>query len=84
MLQRLGDDLVHRHPRIERRVRVLEHDLHLAAQRDASRASDSLGQVDVPLNNTLPDVARLQVQHGAAVVVLPQPDSPTSPSVSPG
>src|SRR2546422_4230122 len=31
--QRLGDDLAHRHPRIERAVRVLEDHLHLAADR---------------------------------------------------
>ena len=30
--QRLGDGGADRHPRVERRVRVLEHDLHLAAQ----------------------------------------------------
>ena len=29
---RLADDRRHRHARVERRVRVLEHDLHLAAQ----------------------------------------------------
>ena len=28
--QRLGDDVADRHPRIERRVRILEDDLHLA------------------------------------------------------
>ena len=32
-LQRLGDDRADRHARIERRVRVLKHDLHLPAQR---------------------------------------------------
>ena len=29
--QRLADDVVHRHPRIQRRIRILEDDLHLAA-----------------------------------------------------
>jgi len=31
-LQRVGDDRFDGHRRIQRRVRILEHDLHLAAQ----------------------------------------------------
>jgi hypothetical protein len=31
--QPLGDDVAHRHARVQRRVRVLEDDLHVAAQR---------------------------------------------------
>ena len=39
---RLGDDRLHRHPRVQRRVRVLEDDLHLLTQRPDGAAR--LGQ----------------------------------------
>jgi hypothetical protein len=44
--QRLADDVEQRHPRIERRERILEDHLHLATQRaqpvlrDVARSSD--------------------------------------------
>ena len=37
-LQRVADGLLDRHRGVERRVRVLEHDLHLAAQTRGARA----------------------------------------------
>src|SRR4029079_1228601 len=35
--KRLGDDRVHAHPRVQRRVWILEDDLHLAARRAQPR-----------------------------------------------
>src|SRR5581483_8817513 len=40
--QRLGDDVPDRHPRIERGVRILEHDLELAPK--AAQRGTSLGR----------------------------------------
>jgi hypothetical protein len=79
--QRLADDRADRHARIERGVRVLEDDLHVARQR-AQLVLAGPGDV-LALE---PDLARGrldQAQDAAAGVLLPQPDSPTTPSVSP-
>ena len=40
--QRLGDDLAHRHPRVQRRVRILEDDLDIAPNRSASGGARAL------------------------------------------
>jgi hypothetical protein len=80
--QRLADDRAHRHARVQRGVRVLEDDLHVAR----SARSSSLPAV-VTLLAVEADLAfggLDQAQDAARpVVLLPQPDSPTTPSVSP-
>ena len=81
-LERLTDDRADRHPRIQRRVRILEHELHLLTERadpDLSCVSTS-----VPRNCTEPDVGSISRRMQRPVVLLPQPDSPTMPSVRPG
>ena len=66
----------------ERRVRVLEDDLHAPAElaQLARRQADSIAR---PSNRIVPD-GRLEQPRARAgpVVDLPHPDSPTSPSVS--
>ena len=79
--ERLADDVADGHPRVQRGVRVLHDHLHPAAQRrssgrdrpDRSRSS----------NRTLPEVGVSTAIRSLASVLLPQPDSPTRPSVSP-
>ena len=78
LLQRLRDA----HARVERRVGVLEDDLHVLAprpQRAAARAASS----STPSNQTAPEVGSTSRRMPLPTVVLPQPDSPTSPSVLP-
>ena len=58
--QRLGDDVVDRHPRVQRRVRVLEDDLQVAAQRPHRRAAE-LGQLPAVVLHRA-DGGRLQVE----------------------
>ena len=79
--QRLADDRADRHARIERGVRILEDDLHVAAER-AQRARPS-AVTSAPLNQTSPELGSISRRMQRPVVDLPQPDSPTSPSVSP-
>ena len=70
-----------RHPRIQRRVRVLEDHLHVAA---AARAALALQLRDVLAVEASRAAGRLEAAAGCAGRVdLPQPDSPTRPSVSP-
>ena len=78
----LADAVADRRPRIERRVRVLEDDLHplpvrlerLALQRWRCRRRR---------RRSRPTVGSISRSRSRPTVVLPQPDSPTSPSVSP-
>ena len=68
---------------VERRVRVLEDDLEASADRRAS-ASDSAARARaVELDHARASGRRSRAAVRASVV-LPLPDSPTSPSVSPG
>ena len=85
-LQRLAQDVLHRHARRQRRDRILEHHLDLGAQRLAaaspSAASTSIGP-SPPLKMTEPlsgVTARIRI---LLTVVLPQPLSPTRPRHSP-
>ena len=80
--QRLADDLVDLPARVERRIRVLEHDLHLAAQRAQSpwRQADELLALEL---HGARRRARAAAGSHRAVVDLPHPLSPTRPSVSP-
>ena len=83
MPQRLGDDVADRHARIERGIRVLEDHLHAAAQRAAARASLQ-STTSLPSKRTRAGgAARADEISRRPSVDLPQPDSPTRPSVSP-
>ena len=81
--RRLADDVDDAHPRIERRVRILEDHLHLellqraprpAAARRATRRASS---ARLRSARSSPTASRPSVD-------LPQPDSPTRPTTSPG
>ena len=79
--QRLVDDRLDAHPRIERRVGILEDHLHVPprlAQRPPVEREHVLA-----LNATWPDVGSIRRRMQRPVVVLPLPDSPTRPNVSP-
>ena len=78
--QRLADDLADRQPRVERGERVLEHDLDLLADRPQLLAAlaDELRALE-RFSRRSPAAAAARTR---AVVDLPQPDSPTRPSVS--
>ena len=81
MLQRLGDVVGHAHARMQRGIGVLEHHLDMAAQRRISAA----GKPGCSRREQDLAAGRLdQPDDAAAEVDLPQPDSPTRPSVSPG
>ena len=78
--QGLGQSLADGHARVERGIGILEHHLDLAAQRPAlAPAADDIlaAEVDAAL------VGCAQPDDEPASVLLPQPDSPTRPKVSP-
>ena len=78
-----ADDLADGHPWVQRCVRILEHHLEPASC-FAQVTSRQLGQLD-PVESNRPDCwVRSGAAHSAAVVLLPQPDSPTNESASPG
>ena len=86
-LERLADEFQHGHARIERGVGVLEDHLRTAAK--AAGAQFPVGGLaDVDLV-TVEIVQDLPLGDGEArrmdlpIVLLPQPDSPTMPNVSP-
>ena len=93
----LAHDLADGHPRVERRVRVLEDDLDVLAELLQLARRDRVGLLArlallagwagrrsaAPLNSTVPDVGGISPSTTLPRVVFPQPDSPTSPSVSP-
>ena len=79
--QRLFDDVADPHPRIERRVRILKDDLHVAARLAHARPGER--QDVLALEPDFPDVGSISRRMQRPVVVLPLPDSPTSPNVSP-
>ena len=72
--------LAHGHARVQRRVGILEDDLHSPADVPQVTAS---GRGGLAVKRTLPPSARPAAITVRPSVVLPQPDSPTSPSVSP-
>ena len=80
--QALADRLAHRHARVQRRERVLEDDLHAAAHARAARARESRRR-SRPSNAISPASGSIRRSASRASVDLPQPDSPTRPSVSP-
>ena len=80
--ERLADDLAHGHARVQRAVGVLEDHLDPAAHR-AERRRRERASASCPSKRTDPLVGRSSWRMQRPVVVLPQPDSPTRPSVSP-
>ena len=82
--QRLAQDRADPHPRVHGRVGVLEHQLDLPRRSRAARARGSARPGPRPPNA---DRAARWASPGPTIsrpmVVLPQPDSPTSPNVSP-
>ena len=76
------DDLPDRHARVERGERVLEDDLHARAEAAASRPS-TWSSSRLPVEVDLAAVrVRCSRRSAWPKVVLPEPDSPTMPSVS--
>ena len=79
--QPLGHRLVDGVPRVQRAGRVLQHELHLAAvglQRPRRRSAAARRR-----RATWPADGRSSPSRVRASVVLPQPDSPTSATISP-
>jgi hypothetical protein len=79
--ERLGDDLAGGHSRVERRVRILEDDLQVLAPLAHLLARERGDLLALELHRA--EVGSISRTTDFAVVVLPQPDSPTSASVSP-
>ena len=80
--QRLLDDRADAHARIERRVRILEDDLHVAAGAAAAPRARTPARRD-RRTAISPEVGSISRRMQRPVVVLPLPDSPTRPNVSP-
>src|SRR4051812_25304718 len=79
--ERLADDRADRLARVERRVRVLEDHLHLATERlELALERPAMSR---PRYSIVPLVGSSRRVIRRAVVDLPQPVSPTRPSVSP-
>ena len=81
--QRLGHDVLDPAPRVERGDRVLEDHLDLGPGSRAARRRDRRGEVVALEDAPSREVGRWTWTRARPVVDLPQPDSPTSPSVSP-
>ena len=81
-LERLGDDEADALARVQRRVRVLEDHHHLRGGSGASSARESC-VMSRPSKTIRPPVGSRRRMMQRAIVDLPQPDSPTTPSVSP-
>ena len=82
--ERATDDPAHRETAVERRVRVLEDDLK-RAHLFRARACTMRGASGFPSSSTAsPSSGDVRPRSTRASVVLPLPDSPTSPRVSPG
>ena len=79
--ERLGERVVDRHARIERRIRVLEN--HLEIRPRVRRSEPCKLARFLPASTTLPPVGGMSCRIVRPSVDLPQPDSPTSPSTSP-
>ena len=80
---RLGQAVGDRRQRVERRERVLEHELHAAAERRASGAAARL-VMSAPSKVIVPAVGSSRRSSTRPSVDFPEPDSPTRPTVWPG
>jgi len=77
----IGHDVAHRATGVQRRVGVLKHQLHISPLR-TKLTSAEVGQYD-PVKFNFARRHGQQLDRQRASVDLPQPDSPTMPSVSP-
>ena len=77
-----GDDLGDRHARVQGREGILEHGLHPPAQ-GAQPALEAPQMTSWPSKETVPEEGGMRPRIMRATVLLPEPDSPTSPRVSP-
>ena len=82
-VEALAHDVAHAPARVQRRDRVLEDHLQLRPQR-AEAARPGAWVSSLPSNRTEPLFAWTSCITALPIVDLPQPDSPTSPRVSPG
>ena len=80
--ERERDDLLDRLPLVQRRVRILEDDLHLSAQppEPAGGDAEEVGRIEVDA----PEVGSSRRSSSRASVDLPKPDSPTARPSRPG
>ena len=84
--QRFADDIQHGHARVQGREGVLEDDLHfppVGLHLIAGQFEDIFGFTIFANTALRPSVGSMARKISRPVVVLPQPDSPTRPSVSP-
>ena len=83
---RLGDLVADAHDRVQRRQGVLEdHADRVALSRRAAAERDPVTvlAVDEHLSGDDPGRTRQEPEHARSVRLLPEPDSPTSPTDSP-
>ena len=81
-LQHLAERALDGQPRVERRERILEDELDPARER-AALAASSAAASGAPSISTVPEVGGSSPTSSRASVDLPQPLSPTTPSVRP-
>ena len=81
--QRLAERVADAQARVEARVRVLEDDLQ-AAPKGPHRARRQRREVDALEDGSAPAVGSISFSTERPIVLLPEPDSPTRPSTSPG
>src|SRR5271165_5969461 len=83
--ERLLDDVIDRHPRVQRSERVLEDELHLPLNRFKSSLSRESTSMSRPrsLKWIDPESGDTALSSSLLKVVLPHPLSPTSPRHSP-
>ena len=79
----LAQDLLDGHARVERSVRVLKYDLHPASKlaQVLTPSFDRMGHVLAHVKRTCPLVGSIRRRMQRPSVDLPQPLSPTRPSV---
>ena len=70
MIERLPDDRAHAHARVQRRIRILKHDLKMPARAAQARAADS-ARTSRSLNVISPEVGSISRRMHRPVVVLP-------------
>ena len=81
MIERFFHDRRHAMRGLSDAYGILKDDLHVPPRRRAGPCEND--STSSPLNHTSPDVGSISRRMQRPVVVLPLPDSPTSPKVSP-
>src|SRR5579875_1460079 len=79
--KRLGDDVAHAKARVQRRIGILKDHLQAAAIGRSWRRDR--WSIRSPQRRISPAVGSINLRIALPAVDLPQPDSPTSPRVSP-